>query len=145
MDEFGASFASLEDSYDPVTCVIHRESSTLKPYIAPIKAHLLQNPHIKYFQQLNPEWHKVSSHPHFLHTADHIPHPPTHSRPHPPPLYTQPTTHPPTHSCALTWSFVLASGSLLGYHGTGHMAQPASLCLEDFQAVGTAKGANRGP
>lgn len=63
MDEFGASFASLEDSYDPVTCVIHRESSTLKPFIAPIKAHLLQNPHIKYFQQLNPEWHKVPSTP----------------------------------------------------------------------------------
>lgn len=59
MDEFGASFASLEDIYDPATCVIHIEKSTLKPYIAPIKDHLLQNPHIQYFQQLNPEWHKV--------------------------------------------------------------------------------------
>lgn len=60
MDEFGASYSSGQDSYDPVTCVIHKEHTSLKPYVAPIKDHLLENPHIKYFQQLNPEWHKVS-------------------------------------------------------------------------------------
>ena len=59
MDEFGHSFETAGNSYDPNTCVIATEATKLKMNVAPINEDLLQNPHIKYFQELNPEWQKV--------------------------------------------------------------------------------------
>ena len=59
MDEFGHSFETATERYCTKTHVIAIEATKLKMNVAPINEDLLQNPHIKYFQELNPEWQKV--------------------------------------------------------------------------------------
>ena len=59
MDEFGHSNGPTGKIYIPKTCVLKREATKLKINVAPINDDLLNNPHVKYFQELNPEWQKV--------------------------------------------------------------------------------------
>ncbi|XP_065889419.1 uncharacterized protein [Dysidea avara] len=58
MNNFGKSFETMSDTYDPTTGVIKREKSKLKEHVAFISEQDLENPHIRYFQHLNPEWSK---------------------------------------------------------------------------------------
>lgn len=58
LDEFGESFATFEDTYDPETCVIRREHTRLNPTVIPMSDSFMDNPHIQYFLKLNPDWKK---------------------------------------------------------------------------------------
>ncbi|XP_062505204.1 uncharacterized protein LOC134181923 isoform X2 [Corticium candelabrum] len=58
IDEFGYSFNNKVDTYNPTTCVIHREKSRLKTHVAPITYEELENPNVRYFVEQNPFWDK---------------------------------------------------------------------------------------
>jgi hypothetical protein len=59
IDEFGESICTANETYDPTTCVLQRETSRLKSHVAPITAKELENPHVAYFSKQNPSWDKV--------------------------------------------------------------------------------------
>jgi hypothetical protein len=58
IDEYGMSLSNENESYDPTTCVLQRETTRLKTHVAPISAKELENPHVAFFSRQNPSWEK---------------------------------------------------------------------------------------
>ncbi len=58
IDDFAAKMAMKGDVYYPERCVIERNLSSIKEFVAPLTSQELQNPHIKFFQETNPGWDK---------------------------------------------------------------------------------------
>ena len=49
----------VSDKYDPETFVVKQETNNVREFVAPITEEELQNPHIAYFDRVNPGWKKV--------------------------------------------------------------------------------------
>ena len=60
LEEFAESVRLPDEVYNPETFVLEREISYLKDYVAVISEQDLKNPHIRFFNEQNPGWTKVS-------------------------------------------------------------------------------------
>ena len=59
IDEFGRAIAGEVDVYDEKTGVIQRERTTVKvSVVPPLTDTQLENPHLRFFQEQNPNWAK---------------------------------------------------------------------------------------
>ncbi|KJE88466.1 hypothetical protein CAOG_00120 [Capsaspora owczarzaki ATCC 30864] len=56
IDSFGVKTATGQEVYDPVTGVINRTTTALRPDVAPISEEDLKNPDIRFFAERNPRW-----------------------------------------------------------------------------------------
>ena len=60
LEEFAESVRLPDEVYNPETFVLEREISYLKDFVAVISEQDLKNPHIRFFNEQNPGWTKVS-------------------------------------------------------------------------------------
>ena len=58
IQEFARQVKTPQEEYDSNNFVLKREMSHLKSHVAPVTEKDLANPHIKYFLECNPNWHK---------------------------------------------------------------------------------------
>lgn len=58
MDDFMTGLKSSSEVYDSKTCVLKRERSSMKGFVAPIASEDRADPHIHFFEEQNPGWTK---------------------------------------------------------------------------------------
>ena len=60
-EEFVGAVSSQDDSYDRDTFVLRRRMGVMQEHVAPISDRDLRNPHIKFYNERNSGWRKVSA------------------------------------------------------------------------------------
>ena len=58
IDSYAESVKTADEEYDRESCVLKRELSSIKASVAPISPADLKDPHIRFFTEQNPGWHR---------------------------------------------------------------------------------------
>ena len=59
LSEYAHSVMTKKDKYNPDTCILEQGKTQLKDSLQAVTEQDLQNPHVKYFIEKNPNWVKV--------------------------------------------------------------------------------------